>query len=57
MRFFFNAEFPDHGLHGNLDSSLVQRLVNEVGIFESSFSTRKDKVGMPVSLPKVSQNL
>jgi hypothetical protein len=54
---FFYAELLDNGLHGGLDSPSVKWQVNQVCIFEPSFPTRKDEMGMPVQLPEIFQDL
>ena len=56
MKFFFNAELSYNGLHGTLDTTSFQWQVNHVGIFQSSFPTRKNKMGMLVHGPEISQD-
>jgi len=53
---FFNAELSYNGLHGTLDTTSFQWQVNHVGIFQSSFPTRKNKMGMLVHGPEISQD-
>jgi hypothetical protein len=54
MRFFF-AKLLNNGMHGGLDTAPIQWLINQVGVFQPSFSTGKEKMGMPVNCPEIAQ--
>ena len=56
MKFFLNAKLPDNGFHCGLDAAFIQRLVNKVGIFQPSFSTWKEKMGMFVHFSEIFQH-
>jgi len=55
-KLFFNVKLPDDGFHGGLDAASIQWLINEAGIFALSFSARKEKMGMSVHFPEISQH-
>jgi len=57
MRFFFNAEFLDNGLHSGLDAAAIQWQVNQVGVFLTSFPAGKEKPGMLMHGPELPQYL
>jgi hypothetical protein len=48
MRFFFNAELLNNGMHGGLDPAPIQWLINQVGVFQASFPAGKEKTRVPV---------
>jgi len=48
MRFFFNAELLDHGLHGGLYSASFQRGIDEMGVLQAPFSVWEKEMRMPV---------
>jgi hypothetical protein len=56
MRFFFNAEISDHGLHGALDATPVQGMINQVGIFKPSFPAGEEKPGILMHGPELPQH-
>jgi hypothetical protein len=43
----------DNGFHSYLDAASVQRHGNQMGVFHSPFSARKDKMGVLVNFPKL----
>jgi len=56
MRFFFNADLLDNGFHGGLDTTSIQRQINQPGIVQPSFSAGKNEMWMPVNGPEISQD-
>ena len=56
MKIFFYAELSDNGFHGGLDAASLQRPVNHVGISQPPFSVWKEKTGMFVNGPEISQD-
>jgi len=57
MKFFFNAELSGNGFHGGLDAASIQWLVNQIGIFQPSFPTWEEKMGMFVNCPEIFQDI
>lgn len=57
MKFFFYAELSDNGFDGGLDAASVQWLVNQMGIFQPSFTVWEDEMRMFVNGPEIFQNM
>lgn len=57
MKFFFNTELPDHGLHSELNSASVQGGINQMRIFQPPFPVGKEELGMPVDRPEIPQDV
>jgi len=55
MRFFFNAELFDNGLHGDLNSATFQRHIGKMGVMTASLAVREEEMRVLVHLPKLPQ--
>jgi hypothetical protein len=57
MKFFFNTELPDHGLHSDLNAAFIKGSTYQMGIFQTPLPIGKEELGMPMESPEVPQNL
>lgn len=57
MKFFFNAELPDHSLHGSLNTASVQGLINQMRIFKTPLPVGEKKLGVPMDRPEILQDV